>query len=124
MPLVAAIVVLRIAASPTRANTSRTRSRAGRNPTSMRSVVPTTASSVFPTEMNAGFGESTPRWYVGDEGREGDGGPQPPPVENERCQSDPVGAQTGVMSPSATSSSMPILAATTYATKRAAERVQ
>ncbi len=60
MPFVAAIVVLTIAASPTRANTSRTRSRAGRKSTRMRSVAPTTASSVFPTEMKPASGIDAP----------------------------------------------------------------
>src|ERR671924_1107758 len=50
-PIVALIVVLRIAAKATRAKMSRSLRRVGRNPTQASSDAPTTASSVFPAAI-------------------------------------------------------------------------
>ena len=88
MPLVAAIVVLRIAGEPDEgkhvAHAVESRTEADqhekrRSDDGLERV---------PHGDEAGFGNRRPAGYVGHEGREGDGRPEPPPVENERCQSD------------------------------------
>ena len=111
VPFVAAIVVLAIAASPISAKTSRTRSRAGRK-SMHRSELHEPASRVFPTEMNAASGIDAPLVAFATKAGERDGRPQAAPVEDEGGQRD-AGRRPDRREPVATSSSIPILAATT-----------
>ncbi len=112
-PIVALTAVLASAPPTTRARTARTRSRAIRKPSRRTSVAPTTASSVFPTAIPAATASDASLVAFATKAPTAIAGQYRTPRMSSAASAIPDGAHTGVMTPRATGSSMPSLAAPT-----------
>jgi hypothetical protein len=98
-PFVAATIGLTTAARRMSVRTSRTRSSAGRRPARRSSVLPTTASSVFPTAITAATGTSAPLVALARKAAAATAGQRRSPPRKSAAIAIPVGAQTGVTTP-------------------------
>jgi hypothetical protein len=112
-PIVALTAVLTTAPSRISASTSRTRSSAGRKRARARSELPTTASSVLPTEMPSATAIDAPLVAFAMNAATRTAGQTRRPKRIIDASAIPVGAHTGVMRPCATDSASPTFAAPT-----------
>jgi hypothetical protein len=113
-PMVALSVVLATAASPTRAITSRTRSREVRKPAARSSRQPTRASAVLPIAMPAAAPSGIGVVTLAMNAPAATAGHSSVPKTRSAASEMPVGAHTGVALPCATDRERPALADTTY----------